>query len=138
MSIAKYLLLFFNFFFFQSNEGEAYLTVTWELPEAASLALPGNPLIPLKLSPNARKTNGFFPDVQLLPEKNNLKPNTVVRDHYIFCLVTMKKKILKQPFRMSSSNKYLSRATWYPNRTKSSLVSPAVVFLARLIFSLIR
>ncbi|XP_048361047.1 WD repeat-containing protein 64 [Sphaerodactylus townsendi] len=54
----------------QSNEGEPLLSITWSLPEALSLALQGNPLIPLRLSPITRKANGFFPDVQLLPEKD--------------------------------------------------------------------
>ncbi|EMP37508.1 WD repeat-containing protein 64 [Chelonia mydas] len=59
----------------QGNEGEPYLTVTWELPEAVSLILQGNPVMSLCLKPNARKVNGFFPDVQLLsdtePKRNN-------------------------------------------------------------------
>ncbi|XP_026525089.1 WD repeat-containing protein 64 [Notechis scutatus] len=50
----------------QANQGEAYMSITWELPEAVSFALQGYPLIALKLSPNVKKTNGFFPDVQLL------------------------------------------------------------------------
>ncbi|XP_015280051.1 PREDICTED: WD repeat-containing protein 64, partial [Gekko japonicus] len=54
----------------QSNEGEPNLCITWSLPEALSLALQGNPLMPLRLSPITRKANGFFPDVQLLPEKD--------------------------------------------------------------------
>ncbi|XP_060098123.1 WD repeat-containing protein 64 [Heteronotia binoei] len=54
----------------QVNEGEPYLCITWSLPEALSLALQGNPLIPLRLSPITKKANGFFPDVQLLPEKD--------------------------------------------------------------------
>nr|XP_056709319.1 WD repeat-containing protein 64 [Euleptes europaea] len=54
----------------QSNEGEPQLGVTWCLPEALSLALQGNPLMPLRLSPITRKANGFFPDVRLLPEKD--------------------------------------------------------------------
>ncbi|XP_033001327.1 WD repeat-containing protein 64 [Lacerta agilis] len=57
----------------QGNEGEAYLCITWELPEAVSLALQGNPLMSLKLSPNAKKSNGFFPDVQLLLDKVPVK-----------------------------------------------------------------
>uniref|UniRef100_K7G1G7 WD repeat domain 64 n=1 Tax=Pelodiscus sinensis TaxID=13735 RepID=K7G1G7_PELSI len=52
----------------QGNEGEPHLTVTWELPEAASLILQGNTVMSLCLKPNANKTNGFFPDVQLLPD----------------------------------------------------------------------
>uniref|UniRef100_A0A8C3T7L1 WD repeat domain 64 n=1 Tax=Chelydra serpentina TaxID=8475 RepID=A0A8C3T7L1_CHESE len=59
----------------QGNEGEPHLTVTWELPEVVSLFLQGNPVMSLCLKPNARKTNGFFPDVQLLsdtgPKRNN-------------------------------------------------------------------
>ncbi|XP_026560791.1 WD repeat-containing protein 64 [Pseudonaja textilis] len=50
----------------QANQGEAYMSITWELPEAVSFALQGYPLIALKLSPNVKKPNGFFPDVQLL------------------------------------------------------------------------
>ncbi|XP_025028544.1 WD repeat-containing protein 64 [Python bivittatus] len=50
----------------QGNEGEIYLSITWELPEAVSFALQGYPLISLKLSTNVKKINGFFPDVQLL------------------------------------------------------------------------
>ncbi|KAG8123535.1 hypothetical protein E2320_018885 [Naja naja] len=50
----------------QANQGEAYMSITWELPEVVSFALQGYPLISLKLSPNVKKTNGFFPDVQLL------------------------------------------------------------------------
>ncbi|XP_058027209.1 WD repeat-containing protein 64 [Ahaetulla prasina] len=50
----------------QANQGEAYMSITWELPEAVSFALQGYPLISLKLSPNVKKNNGFFPDVQLL------------------------------------------------------------------------
>ncbi|KAM9156359.1 WD repeat-containing protein 64 [Pangshura tecta] len=49
----------------QGNEGEPHLTVTWELPETVSLILQENPVMSLWLKPNARKTNGFFPDVQL-------------------------------------------------------------------------
>ncbi|KAM6466544.1 WD repeat-containing protein 64 [Liasis olivaceus] len=50
----------------QGNEGEIYLSITWELPEAVSFALQGYPLISLKLSTNVKKNNVFFPDVQLL------------------------------------------------------------------------
>ncbi|XP_060548356.1 WD repeat-containing protein 64 isoform X2 [Pantherophis guttatus] len=50
----------------QANQGEVYMSITWELPEAVSFALQGYPLISLKLSPNVKKNNGFFPDVQLL------------------------------------------------------------------------
>ncbi|XP_034966417.1 WD repeat-containing protein 64 [Zootoca vivipara] len=57
----------------QGNEGEVYLCITWELPEAVSIALQGNPLMSLKLSPNAKKSNGFFPDVQLLLDKVPVK-----------------------------------------------------------------
>ncbi|XP_053238609.1 WD repeat-containing protein 64 isoform X1 [Podarcis raffonei] len=57
----------------QGNEGEVYLCITWELPEAVSVALQGNPLMSLKLSPNAKKSNGFFPDVQLLLDKVPVK-----------------------------------------------------------------
>ncbi|KAJ7342090.1 hypothetical protein JRQ81_008822 [Phrynocephalus forsythii] len=53
----------------QGNEGESYLSVTWELPEAVSLAVQGNPLMSLKLTLNAKKNNGFYPDVELLPDK---------------------------------------------------------------------
>ncbi|XP_062981483.1 WD repeat-containing protein 64 [Elgaria multicarinata webbii] len=69
----------------QGNEGEIFLCVTWELPEAVSLALQGNPLMSLKLSPNAKKNNGFYPDVQLLPDKDpkqlnaELTPGTEVK-----------------------------------------------------------
>ncbi|XP_066479167.1 WD repeat-containing protein 64 [Tiliqua scincoides] len=59
----------------QSNEGDIYLSITWELPEAVSFALQGNPVMSLRLSPNVKKTNGFFPDVQLLPEMCPGKPN---------------------------------------------------------------
>uniref|UniRef100_A0A8D0BUP6 WD repeat domain 64 n=1 Tax=Salvator merianae TaxID=96440 RepID=A0A8D0BUP6_SALMN len=59
----------------QGNEGEVYLSITWELPEAVSLALRGNPLMSLKLSPNAKKNNGFFPDVELLVDKELMEPN---------------------------------------------------------------
>ncbi|XP_061482380.1 WD repeat-containing protein 64 [Rhineura floridana] len=59
----------------QGNEGEIYLCVTWELPEAVSLALQGNALMSLKLSPNAKKNNGFFPDVQVLLDKEPQKSN---------------------------------------------------------------
>ncbi|KAM7172200.1 WD repeat-containing protein 64 [Macrochelys suwanniensis] len=63
----------------QGNEGEPHLTVTWELPEVVSLFLQGNPVMSLCLKPNARKTNGFFPDVQLLsdtgPKRNNETQN---------------------------------------------------------------
>ncbi|XP_019382264.1 PREDICTED: WD repeat-containing protein 64 [Gavialis gangeticus] len=48
----------------QTNKGEAYLTVTWELPEAISF-LQKNPVIYVQLKPNTRQPNGFFPDVQL-------------------------------------------------------------------------
>ncbi|XP_077201090.1 WD repeat-containing protein 64 isoform X2 [Paroedura picta] len=54
----------------QGNEGEPYLCITWSLPEALSLALQGNPVMPLRLSPITRKANGIFPDAQLLPENN--------------------------------------------------------------------
>uniref|UniRef100_A0A8C4W2J1 WD repeat domain 64 n=1 Tax=Gopherus evgoodei TaxID=1825980 RepID=A0A8C4W2J1_9SAUR len=59
----------------QGNEGEPHLTVTWELPETVLLILQENPVMSLWLKPNARKTNGFFPDVQLLsdagPKRND-------------------------------------------------------------------
>ncbi|XP_053157119.1 WD repeat-containing protein 64 isoform X2 [Hemicordylus capensis] len=60
----------------QSNEGDVYLSITWDLPEAVSLALQGNLLMSLKLTPNARKANGFFPDVQLLPENVPVQSDT--------------------------------------------------------------
>ncbi|XP_039205040.1 WD repeat-containing protein 64 isoform X3 [Crotalus tigris] len=50
----------------QANQGETYMSITWKLPEAVSFALQGYPLISLKLSPNVKKNNGFFPDVELL------------------------------------------------------------------------
>ncbi|KYO23820.1 WD repeat-containing protein 64 [Alligator mississippiensis] len=49
----------------QTNKGEAYLTVTWELPEAIPF-LQKNAIICVQLKPNTRQPNGFFPDVQLL------------------------------------------------------------------------
>nr|XP_025037635.1 WD repeat-containing protein 64 isoform X2 [Pelodiscus sinensis] len=63
----------------QGNEGEPHLTVTWELPEAASLILQGNTVMSLCLKPNANKTNGFFPDVQLLPD-TDAKTNNKMQD----------------------------------------------------------
>ncbi|XP_050807552.1 WD repeat-containing protein 64 [Gopherus flavomarginatus] len=63
----------------QGNEGEPHLTVTWELPETVLLILQENPVMSLWLKPNARKTNGFFPDVQLLsdagPKRNDETQN---------------------------------------------------------------
>ncbi|XP_020643114.3 WD repeat-containing protein 64 [Pogona vitticeps] len=59
----------------QGNEGESFLSVTWELPEAVSLALQDNPLISLKLTLNAKKNNGFYPDVELLPDKEPVTSN---------------------------------------------------------------
>ncbi|KAL7987532.1 hypothetical protein Chor_006451 [Crotalus horridus] len=50
----------------QANQGETYMSITWKLPEAVSFALQGYPLISLKLSPNVKKNNGFFSDVELL------------------------------------------------------------------------
>uniref|UniRef100_A0A7M4F7J1 WD repeat domain 64 n=1 Tax=Crocodylus porosus TaxID=8502 RepID=A0A7M4F7J1_CROPO len=47
-----------------TNKGEAYLTVTWELPEAMSF-LQKHPVIYVQLKSNTRQPNGFFPDVQL-------------------------------------------------------------------------
>ncbi|XP_054828108.1 WD repeat-containing protein 64 [Eublepharis macularius] len=62
----------------QGNEGELFLCVTWSLPEAVSMALQGNTLMSLKLSPVARKANGFFPDVQLLPERDPVEADMEV------------------------------------------------------------
>ncbi|XP_062831112.1 WD repeat-containing protein 64 isoform X2 [Anolis carolinensis] len=62
----------------QANESEAYLSITWSLPDAVSVALQGNSLISLKLSPNAKKTNGFFPDIELLPDKASEQTNTEI------------------------------------------------------------
>ncbi|XP_070596804.1 WD repeat-containing protein 64-like [Erythrolamprus reginae] len=69
----------------QANEDEAYMSITWELPEAVSFALQGYPLISLKLSPNVKKNNSFFPDVQLLIDTDltntnvKLPPRTEVK-----------------------------------------------------------
>ncbi|XP_032071930.1 WD repeat-containing protein 64 [Thamnophis elegans] len=59
----------------QANQGEVYMSITWELPEAVSFALQGYPLISLKLSPNVKKNNEFFPDVQLLLDPDLTKTN---------------------------------------------------------------
>ncbi|KAJ6664662.1 hypothetical protein lerEdw1_006235 [Lerista edwardsae] len=74
----------------QCNEGDVYLSISWELPEAVSLALQDNPLIPLRLSPNAKKTNGFFPDVQLLPEKYSVKPENLPPRAEVKCFDVLK------------------------------------------------
>ncbi|XP_063147117.1 WD repeat-containing protein 64 [Candoia aspera] len=60
----------------QGNEGEIYLSITWELPEAVSFALQGYPLMSLKLNTNVKKNNGFFPDVQLLLDTDLINSNT--------------------------------------------------------------
>uniref|UniRef100_A0A670XW11 WD repeat domain 64 n=1 Tax=Pseudonaja textilis TaxID=8673 RepID=A0A670XW11_PSETE len=66
-----------------ANQGEAYMSITWELPEAVSFALQGYPLIALKLSPNVKKPNGFFPDVQLLLDTDLTNTNAEVRNYCI-------------------------------------------------------
>nr|XP_060632847.1 WD repeat-containing protein 64 [Anolis sagrei ordinatus] len=62
----------------QANEGEPFFSITWNLPDAVSVALQGNSLISLKLSPNPKKINGFFPDIELLPNKGPEKSNTEI------------------------------------------------------------
>ncbi|XP_074844739.1 WD repeat-containing protein 64 [Carettochelys insculpta] len=64
---------------FQDNEGEPHLTLTWELPDVISLILQENLVMSVLLKPNARKTNGFFPDVQLLPDTDP-KRNKEIQD----------------------------------------------------------
>uniref|UniRef100_A0A8C6VEU7 WD repeat domain 64 n=1 Tax=Naja naja TaxID=35670 RepID=A0A8C6VEU7_NAJNA len=77
-----------------ANQGEAYMSITWELPEVVSFALQGYPLISLKLSPNVKKTNGFFPDVQLLLDTDLTNTNAEVRNYCIsrYVLEYMKKE----------------------------------------------
>ncbi|XP_067391994.1 WD repeat-containing protein 64 [Emydura macquarii macquarii] len=77
----------------QGNEDEPHLTVTWELPEAVSLVLQGNPAMSLCLNPNARRTNGFFPDVQLLPDtgpKSNKETQNFPPDVEMKCFDVLK------------------------------------------------
>lgn len=72
------------------------MSITWELPEAVSFALQGYPLISLKLSPNVKKNNGFFPDVELLLDTDLTNSNAEVRNNCIsrYVLENMKKEII--------------------------------------------
>lgn len=118
------------------------MSITWELPEAVSFALQGYPLISLKLSPNVKKNNGFFPDVQLLLDTDLTNTNAEVRNYCIsrYVLEHMKKEkiILRKLFvsevhskSKPSKNKFLLSisSSGYRQRLLEGIVKLLVAFL---------